>query len=103
MLTSDGVKQLRSESPHNFYVQTLLRGGALGLLAFVALHGLLLSGLLRCAKRDVASRSFLLCMAVLVASQLVYYLGYGSDYIQAIFLGSAIGWLRHSETGHANR
>ena len=103
MLTGDGVKQLRSESPHNFYVQTLLRGGALGLLAFVALHGLLLRGLLRCAKRDVASRSFLLCMAVLVASQLVYYLVYGSDYIQAIFLGSAIGWLRHSETRHANR
>jgi len=103
MLTGDGVKQLRSESPHNFYVQTMLRGGALGLLAFLALHGMLLSGLLRRAKRDVASRPFLLCMAVLVASQLVYYLVYGSDYIQAIFLGSAIGWLRHSETRHANK
>ena len=103
MLTGDGVKQLRSESPHNFYVQTLLRGGALGLLAFVALHGMLLRSLLRCAKRDVAARPFLLCMAVLVTSQLVYYMVYGSDYIQAIFLGSAIGWLRHSETEYANR
>ena len=103
MLTSDGMKQVRSESPHNFYVQTLLRGGALGLLAFVGLHGLLLRGLLQRAKRDAAARPFLLCMAVLVASQLVYYMVYGSDYIQAIFLGSAIGWLRHSKTGHANR
>ena len=103
MLTSDGVKQVRSETPHNLYVQTLLRAGALGLLAFVALHGMLLRGLLRRAKRDAAARPFLLCMAVLLASQLVYYLVYGSDYIQAIFLGSAIGWLRHSETRHANR
>ena len=103
MLTGDGDKQLRSESPHNLYVQTLLRGGALGLVAFVALHGMLLRGLLRRAKLDAAARPFLLCMAVLLASQLVYYLVYGSDYIQAIFLGSAIGWLRHSETGHANR
>ena len=102
-LTSDGVKQVRSESPHNLYVQTLLRAGALGLLVFVALHGMLLRGLLQRAKRDVATRPFLMCMAVLVASQLVYYLVYGSDYIQAIFLGSAIGWLRHSETVHANR
>jgi len=103
MLTSDGVPIVRSESPHNLYVQTLLRGGALGLLAFVALHGMLLRGLLRRAKLDAAARPFLLCMAVLLASQLVYYLVYGSDYIQAIFLGSAIGWLRHSETRHVSK
>ena len=102
-LTSDGVKQVRIESPHNLYVQTLLRGGALGLVVFVALHGMLLRGLLQRAKQDAATRPFLLCMAVLITSQLVFYLVYGSDYIQAIFLGSAIGWLRHSETGHADR
>ena len=59
------------ESPHNFYVQTLLRGGALGLLALIALHGILLRGLLQHAKQDEAARPILLCMAVLIASQLV--------------------------------
>ena len=98
VLTSDGVKQVRMESPHNFYVQTLLRGGALGLLALIALHGILLRGLFKHAKQDEAARPILLCMAVLIASQLVFYIVYGSDYIQAIFLGSAIAWLRNSET-----
>ena len=103
VLTSDGVPVVRGETPHNFYVQTLLRSGPLGLLAFVSLYGMLLRGLLRRAKLDAAARPFLLCMAVLLASQLVYYLVYGSDYIQAIFLGSAIGWLRHCETRHVSK
>ncbi len=101
-LTSDGVPVARTESPHNFYVQTLLRGGALGLLALIALYGILFRGLLQHAKKDEAAHPILLCMAVIIASQLVYYLVYGSDYIQAIFLGSAIAWLRDSDTVNAN-
>ena len=100
-LTSGGVPIVRSESPHNFYVKTLLRGGVCGFLAFIALHGILLRGLFQHAKQDATARPFLLCLAVLIASQLVYYIPYGSDFIQAIILGSGIAWLRQSETVNA--
>ena len=98
VLTSDGVEEVRTESPHNFYVQTFLRGGVLGFLAFLALHIMLLKKMCFRARVDPELRPFLLCLTVLIASQMIYYIPYGSDYIQAIFLGSGIAWLRHSET-----
>jgi len=98
VLTGDGLDQVRSETPHNFYLQTFLRGGVLGFLAFLALHIMLLKKMCFRARVDPELRPFLLCLTVLIASQMIYYIPYGSDYIQAIFLGSGIAWLRHSET-----
>jgi O-antigen ligase len=98
VLTSDGVSQVRTESPHNFYLQTLLRSGLIGLGAFLALHGMVIRKLMYCARRNVSLSAVSLCIAVLILAQLVYYIPYGSDYIQAILLGSAISWIRYCET-----
>lgn len=98
VLTSDGVMGVRTETPHNFYVQTLLRGGVIGLVAFLSLYIILLRRLFHYAKKDTTTRPILLCLVVLIASQLVYYIPYGSDFIQAMFLGSGVAWLRYSET-----
>ena len=98
VLTSDGVKEVRTESPHNFYVQTLLRGGVFGFLAFLGLHIMLLRNMCFQARINRELRPFFHCLTVLIASQMIYYVPYGSDYVQAIFLGSGIAWLRHSET-----
>ena len=96
-LASDGVLILRTESPHNFYVQTILRSGMIGLTAFLILHVTLIRGLLRSARTSTQWRSIYLCLVVLVISQMIYYIPYGSDFIQAILLGAAIGWVRESD------
>lgn len=101
VLTSAGVEQVREESPHNFYVQTFLRGGGLGILAFLALYIILLRKLLYRARVDLEFRPILLCLTVVMFSQVIFYIPYGFDYVQAIFLGSGIAWLRHSETVNA--
>ena len=98
VLTSDGVDQVRTETPHNFYVQTFLRGGVLGFFAFLALHIMILRKLFCRAQIDLECRPVFLCLTIVIVSQMIYYIPYGSDYVQAIFLGSAIAWLRHSET-----
>ena len=98
VLTSDGVPEVRTESPHNFYVQTLLRGGVLGFFAFILLHVMILRKLCWCARSNVEIRPFLHCLTVLISAQMIYYIPYGSDYIQAIFIGCGVAWLRNSET-----
>ena len=98
VLTSDGVDQVRIESPHNFYVQTFLRGGVIGFFAFLALHFMILRKLFSRARIDLEYRPVFLCLIIIIASQMIYYIPYGSDYVQAIFLGAGIAWLRHSET-----
>jgi O-antigen ligase len=97
VLTSDGVQQLRDETPHNFYVQTLLRGGGIGILTFLTLYFMLLCKLFYRAKIDREVRPILLCLIVLLTTQLIYYIPYGFDYVQAIFLGAGIAWLRNFE------
>jgi hypothetical protein len=97
VLTGDGVDQVRSETPHNFYVQTFLRGGVLGFFAFLALHIMILRKLFCRAQIDLECRPVFLCLTIVITSQMIYYIPYGSDYVQAIFLGSGIAWLRQSE------
>jgi hypothetical protein len=97
VLTGDGVDQVRTETPHNFYVQTFLRGGVLGFFAFLALHIMILRKLFCRAQTDPEFRPVFLCLTIVITSQMIYYIPYGSDYVQAIFLGSGVAWLRQSE------
>lgn len=97
VMTSDGVEVTRSESPHNYYLQTLLRSGFLGLAFFITLHVILVRQLIYRARVDASMRSVCLCLAVLIASQMLYYTVYASTNIQAVLLGAGIACLRRSE------
>ena len=77
---------------HNMYVQTLFNTGILGLGAFVLAAAGVVQGLYRlCAggQAGVEAQALL----VLVVMQLVYYVPYGTDYLQGLVLGAALSYV----------
>jgi hypothetical protein len=76
-------------SPHNFYLETFLRTGAIGLLVMLALYHLALRALL--VGRELSSgESQVLSPSVLfvvIAVQLLYYITYTPDTAQAMLFG----------------
>jgi len=77
---------LREESPHNFFIEALLRLGVVGLLALVVTYG---SILVR-ARRAVRGWSFsTLAAELIVVTQLAFYLVYSPDAVQGMLLGVA--------------
>lgn len=77
-------------SPHNFYVETLLRTGMIGLLLFLAAYLSTMRHLLM--DRDVSSWPSLppRLVFVLLVMQLVYFVAYSKDYPQGLLLGVAL-------------
>jgi hypothetical protein len=77
-------------SPHNFYLETFLRTGALGVALLLAVYVLSLRATNRSDRRQISrgllSPSFL---HVVVAMQLVFYITYSPDFAQAMLLGLA--------------
>jgi uncharacterized MnhB-related membrane protein len=76
-------------SPHNFYLETFLRVGALGLVLLVALYVLALRNT-AANRTEIAPTGGLLSPSVLhviVAVQLLYYITYTPDVAQAMFVG----------------
>lgn len=87
-------------SPHNFFVQLLLRVGLIGLLLFVTMHVYLHIQTNRKLQRpDAESINFAIILAVLVASVL-YYIPYQGFYIQGAFYGVLIGYFRPTDLMH---
>jgi len=76
--------------PHNFYIQTLLRSGVIGLGLLLAIYFGTLRRLL--ADKDVSGRLYLppRLMFVLLVAQLAYMAAYRMPYEQAIWVGLAI-------------
>ncbi|MCC6609977.1 MAG: O-antigen ligase family protein [Burkholderiales bacterium] len=76
--------------PHNFYIQTLLRGGLIGLGLLLAVYFFTMRRLL--SDTDVSGKLFLppRLMFVLLVTQLAYMAAYRFAYEQAIWLGLAI-------------
>lgn len=75
--------------PHNYYVETLVSQGAVGLLAFLAMYLAAFRGLWRGRADDelgVAAR----WLMVLLAVQLAYFLTYGVEFLQLLVLGAAL-------------
>jgi uncharacterized MnhB-related membrane protein len=76
-------------SPHNFYLETLLRVGVLGLLLLLTVYVLALRN--TAANRTVVSSTGGLLsptvINVIVAAQLLYYITYTPDLAQALFVG----------------
>jgi len=77
-------------------VQTLFNTGLLGLLAYVVVSFYVLSGLYKICRtaRDNYHAEILL---VMISMQVVYYIPYGVDYIQALIFGAALSFVKSSE------
>ena len=75
--------------PHNYYVSMLLRGGVIGLAAFLLLYYRLFAALLR-GKRDDPLEPAWPCFLIILGVQLVYYIPYSADFIQGLLLGGAV-------------
>lgn len=75
-------------TPHSYYVQTLLRSGAVGLFALLGTYFLLLRGFSRQENQAYAAQGDLLW--VLLALQGVYCVTYGIHFEQSIVLGAAM-------------
>lgn len=76
-------------SPHNFYVQTLLRAGALGLAALLYFYAVSVTRLRRFKAFAQGKSLFARLMYVLLLTQLVYFLAYAPSYEQGVLLGIA--------------
>ncbi|MEM1223327.1 MAG: O-antigen ligase family protein [Verrucomicrobiota bacterium] len=96
VMTSDGLEEVRTESPHNYYLQTFLRCGLLGIIALLGIHFYGLRHLRYRAYFDRNLRPILLCLFILLACQMLFYFVYGSAFIQAVLLGAVIGFLRQT-------
>ena len=98
--TEEGELRKISYSTHNHYVALLTGSGVIGLAAYLWVVLRALRGLLRGDRVD--SKVALdadhapdpgAVLLVLVAMQLVYFVSYGSDFLQFAFFGMALAWV----------
>jgi hypothetical protein len=76
---------------HNMYVQTLYNMGALGLAALLMTFSFAVKGLYRLNRHDEDINAQVLL--VINAMQLAYYVPYGTDYLQGLFLGVSLSYV----------
>ena len=72
-------------------MQTLYNLGLVGLVGFVLIAVFAVRGLLRMSWEGESSTAR--ALLVVVGMQLVYYIPYGTDYIQQLILGTAISFV----------
>lgn len=75
--------------PHNYYISLILRGGVIGVIAFLALYAALARLFLRELRRG-GSSTYATCFLVILVTQVIYYVPYSADMIQGVFLGAGI-------------
>jgi nitrate reductase gamma subunit len=75
-------------NPHNYYIQTLLRTGAVGLAALLGTYVLVMRRLGRLSLRGLGRHGDMFW--VLLAVQLVFDIAYGLPWSQSIILGMAM-------------
>lgn len=83
-------------APHNYFVQTLLRTGLMGLASLLAVYVHAIRGLLR-LRQNSPDSLFPAAAVGLLAAHLLYYIPYSPQYIQSIVLGVSLslayrGW-----------
>lgn len=87
-----GATRKLTYTAHNMYVQTLFSMGLLGLGAFFWTAAYVVKGLYRiCGSPQGTSGDQLLLVFVLM--QLVYYVPYGTDYLQGLIFGVALTYV----------
>jgi hypothetical protein len=85
---------------HNLYIQTLFNTGFTGLLAYCLINFYVIAGLYkiyRTPRNNVHAEIFL----VMIAMQVVYYIPYGVDYLQALLFGSACAFVTKNKAPNA--
>ncbi|HEU4556595.1 MAG TPA: hypothetical protein VFS20_02055 [Longimicrobium sp.] len=88
-------------SPHNFYVQNLLRVGFAGLALFAGVYLLLILRISRAGGNVAAQWLRPGLVQLLMVSQLLYFITYSPGFEQCLFLGLAFGYLRALERPRA--
>lgn len=83
-------------APHNFYVQLLLRVGALGLLLFLWAHLSLRRSVLALDATDPAAAAMRAVFLAVLAANLLYFIPYQGFYLQGAFYGVLMGYLTAS-------
>jgi O-antigen ligase len=87
-----GALRKLTYTAHNMYVQTLFNTGLVGLGAFLYAAGYVVRGLYRiCASGQSGPSAQALLVIVLM--QLVYYVPYGTDYLQSLIFGVALSYV----------
>ncbi len=85
----EGVEGATVEAPHNFYVQTLLRVGLLGVFALLMSYWtVIFSWAKKNIKKNMSPQDYML--PLLLFSQLVYFIPYSANYVQCVLLGLAL-------------
>ena len=92
---SGGIRKLEYTA-HNMYVQTLFNTGLIGLGAFLVAAAYAVRGLYRiCAAGQGGAPAQ--ALLVLLLMQLVYYVPYGTDYLQSLIFGIALSYVAGHE------
>lgn len=81
---------------HNFYVQTLFNMGLIGLLTYILVIIYALSGLIT-IRKNASIKTLAEAMIVIIVTQLVYYIPYGSDYFQGLILGVIVAFVNKNK------
>lgn len=90
--TESGERREISFGAHNHYVAVLAGMGLVGFGAWIAVIAFAMRGLYRlCAAGDGGTEAAALFM--LMCTQLVYYVAYGSDYLQFLIFGVAVAYV----------
>lgn len=87
-----GVVRKLEYTAHNMYVQTLFNTGLIGLGAFLVAAAYVVRGLYRmCVSGQGGAPAQ--ALLVLIIMQLVYYIPYGTDYLQSLIFGVALSYV----------
>jgi hypothetical protein len=95
-----GVQGATNVSPHSFYVQSLLRCGAVGLIAFVSLDFRLIQQSFKWSLVYLQRGELMRFTLVLIVVKIFYSLVFGANYTHSILFGTGIEWCRIRQTVH---
>jgi len=89
-------------SAHNFYIDTLMRTGAVGLSVLLLCYGLIIFRIRRTKSEDSSQkREWGVILSSLLISQLAYSFGYSAGYEQGVLIGAALSLAAARATGVA--
>jgi len=94
----------RTETPHNYYIQTFLRLGVFGLIALLCTYAILISRLAQSGSRKVGGYFSGRLVYILLITQLIFFIAYSPSYEQGIILGLAMALsMKRDEGGVENQ
>ncbi len=88
--------RLTDYSPHNFYIQLLLRVGAIGLLLFLWVHYYLRRRVREGLSSSPTGTTLQAVLLATLVANLLYFIPYQGFYLQGAFYGVLIGYLAES-------